>query len=557
MKEKWTTLEHNGVVFPKEYEYVGFDKNLSSLAEEMLYHYSAKLETEHVQNETFNKNFWNALKQQLPTEYQSKKFPVEFMPLMKKIYKYIQDKKEAQKNISKVEKERIKKEKDNLKNTYGYAMLNGEKQPLGMYVIEPPSIFCGRGNHPSHGCFKFRVKPSDVTINHSKHLNPPVGEWKVVENKKSMELATYDVRLSNGKTLHKRILFGATSVVKQNSDQKKFEKAIVLLKNWKKVESHIDKNLSSKDEKRKQSAIVSYLIMNLGIRVGDEKDDDLADTVGASSLRKSHIQLQKDNKIFLSFLGKDSVRFESTIEVSEKAYKTLQDLYTKRNNEDMLFPKVSSIDVNKFLSEVVDGISAKVFRTAYGSSLLAENLRLADYTNLTVAEKVMMFNKISLQVSKKLNHQKNIGKNQKEKEEKFTQKIAEKEKALSTLRIDLSKKIELLNRQLRNIDDTLTKSTQKQMKEAITDKIKKLKDRLVKETNKVQELKLKAEFSSGSKDISIITARTSYSDPRIGFSFCKDNEIPLDKIYSKSLLNKFNWVDYDNSTFYKKYPKTE
>jgi hypothetical protein len=39
MKEKWTTLEHNGVLFPKAYEYVGFDKNLSSLAEEMLYHY--------------------------------------------------------------------------------------------------------------------------------------------------------------------------------------------------------------------------------------------------------------------------------------------------------------------------------------------------------------------------------------------------------------------------------------------------------------------------------------------------------------------------------------
>ena len=43
---KWKTLEHNGPIFPKGYEYIGFDSKLSNLAEEMLYHYSAKLETE-------------------------------------------------------------------------------------------------------------------------------------------------------------------------------------------------------------------------------------------------------------------------------------------------------------------------------------------------------------------------------------------------------------------------------------------------------------------------------------------------------------------------------
>ena len=70
--DKWKTLEHNGPIFPKEYEYVGFDKKLSSLAEEMLYHYSAKLETDYIHNQSLYKNL-GTIENELPKEYHRSK----------------------------------------------------------------------------------------------------------------------------------------------------------------------------------------------------------------------------------------------------------------------------------------------------------------------------------------------------------------------------------------------------------------------------------------------------------------------------------------------------
>ena len=48
------------------------------------------------------------------------------------------------------------------------------------------------------------------------------------------------------------------------------------------------------------------------MRVGDEKDPDEADTVGATTLRKEHIKLT-ENAIEFDFLGKDGVRWRETI----------------------------------------------------------------------------------------------------------------------------------------------------------------------------------------------------------------------------------------------------
>ena len=55
-----------------------------------------------------------------------------------------------------------------------------------------------------------------------------------------------------------------------------------------------------------------YLIYRTAMRVGDEKDEDEADTVGATTLRKEHIKITA-NAIEFDFLGKDSVRWQETV----------------------------------------------------------------------------------------------------------------------------------------------------------------------------------------------------------------------------------------------------
>ena len=70
--------------------------------------------------------------------------------------------------------------------------------------------------------------------------------------------------------------------------------------------------------------VCTYLIDKLALRVGNEKGEDEADTVGCCSLRVEHIAFEEDNKITLDFLGKDSIRFHNTVMLEPIVYKNLQ-----------------------------------------------------------------------------------------------------------------------------------------------------------------------------------------------------------------------------------------
>lgn len=52
---------------------------------------------------------------------------------------------------------------------YGYAVIDGHRQKIGNFRIEPPGLFRGRGGHPKMGRLKKRVRPEDVIINCSKY----------------------------------------------------------------------------------------------------------------------------------------------------------------------------------------------------------------------------------------------------------------------------------------------------------------------------------------------------------------------------------------------------
>src|SRR4051794_27223926 len=75
------------------------------------------------------------------------------------------EQRELKKNRSKEEKQQEKEEKDKIMEKYGYAIVDGYKQKLANFRIEPPGLFLGRGNHPKAGMLKKRIQPEDVTIN--------------------------------------------------------------------------------------------------------------------------------------------------------------------------------------------------------------------------------------------------------------------------------------------------------------------------------------------------------------------------------------------------------
>jgi DNA topoisomerase-1 len=59
-----------------------------------------------------------------------------------------------------------------------------------------------------------------------------------------------------------------------------------------------------------------WVIDVLALRVGGEKGEDEADTVGCCSLRREHMTFNEDENSFemeLEFLGKDSMLFKQSI----------------------------------------------------------------------------------------------------------------------------------------------------------------------------------------------------------------------------------------------------
>jgi len=104
----------------------------------------------------------------------------------REINEYYKKKGEERKAMSKEEKLKIKEENEELLKIYGICILDGHKEKIGNFRIEPPGLFRGRGEHPKMGMLKTRVMPEDVIINCSKDANipsPPKGhKWKEVRH---------------------------------------------------------------------------------------------------------------------------------------------------------------------------------------------------------------------------------------------------------------------------------------------------------------------------------------------------------------------------------------
>ena len=71
------------------------------------------------------------------------------------------------------EKAKAKVEKDTAEARYKFALIDGRKEPVGNFRVEPPGLFRGRGEHPKMGRLKKRIYPCDITINIGPGVDPP------------------------------------------------------------------------------------------------------------------------------------------------------------------------------------------------------------------------------------------------------------------------------------------------------------------------------------------------------------------------------------------------
>ena len=70
------------------------------------------------------------------------------------MFEYFEKMKEQKKAMTKEEKDKIKQEKKELEEKYGWASIDGRREKVGNFRIEPPGLFRGRGDHPKTGTLK-------------------------------------------------------------------------------------------------------------------------------------------------------------------------------------------------------------------------------------------------------------------------------------------------------------------------------------------------------------------------------------------------------------------
>ncbi|MGD0995492.1 MAG: DNA topoisomerase I [Candidatus Bathyarchaeia archaeon] len=528
------SLKHNGIFVPI-YDYKGFSIKLNGQtvkltpkSEQMAVAWIRKsLSTVSPPDNVFKKNFMKEFLGQLKKENPSASFLDAFCskyltsldapatlnngnhPLSEeidftKIINFVEQEKAKKdalsKEVKKQQAEERKAKRLEFKEKYGYAEVDGQKLEIANWTSEPSCLFAGRGDHPQRGKWKDGPNEEDIILNLPPDAPVPSGHWKgVVWEPDKMYVAKWEDKLT-GKI--KYVWFSDTAFLKQNREKEKFQKAENLGKQIKAIEQHILRNLNDKDDARRKVATVSWLILVPNMRVGDEKDPDEADTVGAITLRAEHIKIEGDT-IRFDFLGKDSVRWIKNVKAPPEVIRNIQ--HYMETSKEYLFEGVDSKKVSRFLSEKMPKLTAKVFRTWRCTKTVKEELEKSgivkedpDYKK-TYAAKMANY-----KVAEVANHKRKIPPT-------FDQRLAKKEANLKALGVQLE------------VKKTAGKKTQSL-------------------ETRIERTKLDLELTKLTKEYNLGTSLKSYIDPTAYVKWAKKVKFDIEKFYPKTLRNKFSWA---------------
>ena len=541
---KWQKLQHNGILFPPDFESKGIkikirgeSVSLDLLQEEMIYQWAKKKDTPYVQDKVFQKNFVADFAKTFKGKYKNLELSeIDFS----NPFKIVDKEKDAKELLTKEEKKALavkrKEIREEMKGKYGVAVMDGKEVEIANYMAEPPGIFIGRGEHPMRGKWKPKVSAKNVTLNLGTEAKIPAGNWrKVVHEKDSMWMASWTDILTEKR---KYVWIADTAGIKQERDQAKYDKAKKLASEINKIKDRIVKDMQDKNSKIRRISTACYLIYRTAMRVGDEKDPEEADTVGATTLRKEHVNLT-GSSIEFDFLGKDSVRWQETVQAvghDKQFHDNLKELVLKKKNSDEIFDGITSRHVNQYYSSIVEGLTAKVFRTYLASSVVSKYLREHDSIKKSnPAEKLYHAKLANLEAAMMCNHKRTIPKT-------FEQTLQKK--------IDTLKKAENSNpwkskeEALKRTESKIVK-TDKQ-KETKNGQIKRAKIQIKKSKQKhkerVEKLKLQVDLTRKTKDYNLGTSLRNYIDPRIFKSWTDEIDADWEKLYTAALQKKFLWV---------------
>jgi len=552
---KWVTLEHNGPYFPPAYERLPknvkfyYDTKvveLSEAAEEVATFYAKMLDHDYTKKDIFNENFFEDWRKEMDKEERNLITDLSKCNF-REITTYFTEVSEAKKAAPKEEKDKIKEANKKISDHYGVCTMDGHVQKVGNYRCEPPGLFRGRGDHPKQGKLKKRLYPRDVIINIQKDAKIPEApdgqKWKAVQHDNKVTWLACWVENICGN--YKYVMLNAATRMKGEKDWKKYETARMLKDYVEKIRTEYRSDWKHTEMRIRQRGVAMYFIDKLALRAGHEKEEDsAADTVGCCSLRVEHIILheEKDGNQYVvefDFLGKDSIRYHNEVPVEKRVFKNLELFKQNKEAGDDLFDRMDSEKLNRFLSELMPGLTAKVFRTYNASTTLQQQLDELTDPDGNVTAKFLQYNRANRAVAILCNHQRAPPKTFDKQMENLIQKLKDKKKAIK----ECKKEVKALKVDYHAKED-------KKDKEKLKAKIDQKKKQVERLEDQYFKLEVSMTDKEENKEIALGTSKLNYLDPRISIAWCKKHDVPIEKVYSKTHRQKFQWaIDMTEADF--------
>ncbi|CAI7721031.1 topoisomerase I, putative [Plasmodium vivax] len=168
-----------------------------------------------------------------------------------------------------------------------------------------------------------------------------------------------------------------------------------------------------------------------------------------------------------------------------------------------------------------------------------------------VNELINFFNNANREVAILCNHQRSVPKQHdsamskiKKQIEIYSEDIKEYKKYLQYLKKGMNEQSFTFVSKVVALDGSLRPNKVKEnMKE------ESCKKKLIALIKKVEQLKHQMKVRDDNKTIALGTSKINYMDPRITVAFCKRFEIPIEKIFNRSLRLKFPWAMFVTKNF--------
>jgi DNA topoisomerase-1 len=251
------------------------------------------------------------------------------------------------------------------------------------------------------------------------------------------------------------------------------------------------------------------------------------------------------------------------------------------------------------------GLTAKVFRTFNASYTLEKELAKESISKLkamTVDERVLVFNRANREVAILCNHQRTVSKNHEAamgKLENQINELKEEKRALKQHLKDVKsgkvkkevkketkvkkeesddesdeseeekKKTPAKKRKRADEDEKLTKEELKaeikkeikkedgekpvKEKKPMPDDPAKIEKRIKDLDARIAKFEVKKQERDDLKQVALGTSKINYIDPRITIAWCKKVDVPITKVFSRTLRDKFPWAiaEVDDNPGYK------